>query len=1064
VKIKRYVLGGYVAWAALLIAVYYALSRLRIEAWGLISLSGVIAVLAGLRLNGPARKMPWFLLAVALACFAAGQLSFLIAEQRRVMLPFPSFADVLYLSCYPLVAIGLLGFIYWRTPDGDRRSLIDALTLTAGLGLLSWTFLIRPYVHNPALSGLQKGVAIAYPLGDVLMLALIARLLAPGSERTRCVQFLTLGAVACLVSDTVFGAIQLHGSFRNGSIVDLGWALFYSAWGAAALHPTMTRLTEPVPRQQVEVSPARLAVLMLASLIAPVVLIIAVPGDATPDVSVIAVFSAVLYLLVLTRLWDAAASHRRTLDRERVLRKASLSLVTAADVPQVAGAVTDAVEALIGGHSPGDTVLSVRINGVLHAVDRGAGPPRGGQFSQLAEAWLSLGTGTTPTLTPARRLPGQVRTARPGADWVLLCPLVLKDRPSGDAPIGLIAVFGQQRGLADLSATLEILAHQVALTLESAMLRQEAIRQRNEAYFRALVQDASDAIVIVADDGTVKYATPSTAAIFGDIAVEGEHLWDLVAEDNRDDFAHTFVRLRERARFGPRVVEREITRRDGRNVCIQARCSDLRAEPNVAGLVFTLRDVTAQHQLEEELKHQAFHDALTGLPNRLLFQDRIAQQLASVTRNGTIAGVLFVDLDDFKVVNDTKGHGVGDELLIAAAARLASLVRESDTAARLGGDEFALLVGDAQDTAAVEAAAERIVGAFAEPFALTTGFVTTTVTVGVATTQDSTDTGELLRHADLALYAAKAAGKRQWRRYQPVLGSGLIRRQEIQEALEDAVAKSAFSLAYQPIVALGTGRLAGFEALIRWPHSQWGMMQPGQFITLAEETGQIIAIGSWVLNRATADITRLRRAVVPPAVPEEAGSGAVPSTGDPAPSRRGLYVSVNVSARQFADAGFADTVRQVLAASGLEPGALMLELTETALLRCDERLQADLAELKTIGVKLAIDDFGTGYSSLSYLRDLPIDVVKMDKSFVEGIADSDQRLAVAEGIVQIARTLNLEVIAEGIETEEQRDLLGSMGCHYGQGYLLAMPMSASQAEELARRGFSPATPVPAPGP
>jgi diguanylate cyclase (GGDEF)-like protein len=488
----------------------------------------------------------------------------------------------------------------------------------------------------------------------------------------------------------------------------------------------------------------------------------------------------------------------------------------------------------------------------------------------------------------------------------------------------------------------------------------------------------------------------------------------------------------------------------------------------VAGLVFTLRDVTAQHKLEEELKHRAFHDALTGLPNRLLFQDRIAQRVGAAARDGSIAGVLFVDLDDFKVVNDTKGHSVGDELLVAVAARLSSLVRDSDTAARLGGDEFALLIGFAEDTAAVEAAAERIVGAFAEPFALAAGLITTSVTVGVATTEDSTDTEEMLRHADLALYAAKAAGKRQWRRYQPVLSAGLIRRREIQEALEEAVNRSAFSLVYQPIVALDTGELAGFEALIRWPHPEWGMMHPGQFITLAEETGQIIAIGAWVLGRATADIMRCRQAAEMPLPRSASGTAAPPAPrqgqlqGKRPGRRRNLYVSVNVSARQFADPGFADTVRQVLATSGLESQALMLELTETVLLRRDERLHADLEELKGIGVKLAIDDFGTGYSSLSYLRDLPMDVVKMDRSFVEGIADSDQRLALAEGIVQIARTLSLEVIAEGIETEVQRDLLSSMGCHYGQGYLLAMPMPARQAVELVRNGFPPAPLVPEP--
>jgi diguanylate cyclase (GGDEF)-like protein/PAS domain S-box-containing protein len=1057
VKSKRYVLVGYAAWIVLLIAAYYWLTAVRIGAWALISVSGVTAIMAGLALNRPARKAPWLWLAAGLSCFAAGQLSFLIAKQLQVVLPFPSFADVLYLSTYPLYAAGLLTFIYWRTPDSDRRSLIDALTLTAGLALLSWTYLIRPYVHNPELSELQKVVAIAYPLGDVLMLALLARLLAPGRVGNRSVQLLAAGTVACLASDAAFGAIQLHGTFHEGTIVDLGWAVFYSAWGAAALHPSMARLTEPVPPQQVEVSPGRLAVLMIASLIAPVVLLTALPGAAASDVSVIAVFSAVLYLLVLARFWDAATSHRRALNRERVVRRAGVSLVTAVDVTQVAATVQDAVGALLGGHSQGDALLAVRVDGALRAVTADTDSPQGHQPDLPAETLLPLMTATRPVLTALRELPEQARASLPGTDWMLLCPLMVKEKRSSEALIGLIAVFGDQRALADLSSTLEILAHQVALTVQSILLRKEVIRQRNEAYFRALVQDASDAIIIVTDDGTVRYATPSTATIFGDITVEGELLWELVAEGQRDELARIFMELREGARFGPRFVDQRITRRDGRGVHIQARCSDLRGEPTVDGLVFTLRDVTEQHKLEGQLRHRAFHDALTGLPNRVLFQDRIAQQLATAKRTGLVVGVLFVDLDDFKVVNDTMGHSVGDELLVAAAGRLGALVRDADTAARLGGDEFALLIGSVADTASVEAAAARVVRAFAEPFPLATGLVTSTVTVGVATSLDSTDTDELLRHADLALYAAKAAGKRQWRRYQPVLSAGLLRRRELQEALEVAVDTSAFTLVYQPIVDLGTGQLVGFEALVRWPHPEWGMMRPDQFITLAEETGQIIALGAWVLGRATADLARWRREVLGPAGPAgpgEARAGPAPPGGQPSRNQPDPYISVNVSARQFADPGFADSVRRGLGSSGLEASALMLELTETALLRQDERLHSDLAELKCIGVRLAIDDFGTGYSSLSYLRELPIDVVKVDKSFVDGIADSGQRLALAEGIVQIARTLRLEVIAEGIETEIQRDLLASMGCHYGQGYLLAMPMPSGQVEELLRRGFS----------
>jgi len=711
------------------------------------------------------------------------------------------------------------------------------------------------------------------------------------------------------------------------------------------------------------------------------------------------------------------------------VRRAGVSLVSAVTVDQAAAAVRSVTDALLGPHPQSEVLFAVRTDGMFRAVTAAsADPVPMGRLAELAGTWLPSVAGPLPLLAPVTRLPEPARDCVPGCDGMLLCPLTLENRPSGDPLIGVLAVFGEQRILADLSATMEILAHQVALAVERIMLRQEVIRQGNEAYFRTLVQDTSDVILIVDDDGRVRYATPSAATMFGGLPATGTWLWDLVADAERDEIARLFRRLQADPSLGTRYVDRRITRRDGVSVQVQVRSSDLRGDPTVAGLVLTLRDVTEQRQLEEKLKYQAFHDALTGLPNRLLFQDRISQQLAAVRRDGATAGVLFVDLDDFKVVNDTMGHGVGDELLAATAVRLASLIRESDTAARLGGDEFALLIGNVTDSAAVEAAAARVVQAFSEPFALASGAVLTTVTVGVATTQDSADTDELLRHADLALYAAKAAGKRQWRRYQPVLSAGLIRRRELQAALEEAVGRSAFTLSYQPIVALSSGELAGFEALVRWPHPQWGMMQPDQFIALAEETGQIVPLGSWVLGRAAADLARWRQ------------------------NSRGLYVSVNVSARQFSAPGFVDGVRRTLEASGLEPGTLMLELTESVLLRRDERMHADLNELKAIGVKLAIDDFGTGYSSLSYLRELPIDVLKMDKSFVDGIAVSEQRLALAEGIVQIARTLRLEVIAEGIESEIQRDMLVSMGCQFGQGYLLAMPMGANQAETLARIG------------
>ena len=296
------------------------------------------------------------------------------------------------------------------------------------------------------------------------------------------------------------------------------------------------------------------------------------------------------------------------------------------------------------------------------------------------------------------------------------------------------------------------------------------------------------------------------------------------------------------------------------------------------------------------------------------------------------------------------------------------------------------------------------------------------------------------------MYAAKGAGKRRWRRYHEALSSGMLRRREIVAALDVAVKASAFTLAYQPIVSMESGEIAGFEALIRWPHPRWGVMLPGQFIEIAEETGHIVPIGAWVLRQALADLVRWRSKL------------PAPAPGQPAPHLP--HVSVNVSARQFRDPGFVDSVKRALRASRLPPEALLLELTESILFTDNERSREELEELKEIGVRLAVDDFGTGYSSLSYLLDLPIDVLKIDKTFVTGIASSWRRYALVEGIIRLARTLQVEVIAEGIETPTERELLAEMGCEFGQGYLLSVPVNADQAEAMLRLGHGLARQLP----
>jgi diguanylate cyclase (GGDEF)-like protein/PAS domain S-box-containing protein len=818
-----------------------------------------------------------------------------------------------------------------------------------------------------------------------------------------------------------------------------------------------------------DATPGSVVAVMVALLIPPLYLVVrSLRAHDAAEVAV-AIPCGVLYLFMLSRLLDVTATNRRSLMRERTLRVASAALASAVSVDEVAAAVRAAAAELLPGIPPERAaILTVRDGDLLRAVDR---PGELAAYpSDPVGPWLKLAAGRIPKFVTV----AEIRAARsgdvPGAsapeaplavgyEGALVCPLALKDRPVGDPFIGLLLFFGDERALRGLATVLEILAGQATLAVERLELSAEVVRQRGEALFRTLVHDTSDVILIIGDDRRVRYATPSAGALFGDVTVEGAPLASLVAPGAGTDLDR-MLDLTLKPGIGDyrggaiRGYKLQIELRDGRVAVLEARWSDLRHDSTVGGIVLTLRDVTEQAGLAEELKHQAFHDALTGLPNRTLFAEKASAALATARAGGRTAGVLFVDLDDFKVVNDTMGHAVGDELLASVAERLAAAVRKTDTAARLGGDEFALLIDDAADPDAVDAFAERIVTAFAEPFPLQGAQLLVAASVGVATSEDSRDVDQLLRHADLALYAAKAAGKRRWRHYQPALASGMQRRREIQAALEDALKLEQFTLAYQPIVSLASGRIVGFESLLRWPHPEWGMMLPGEFIPIAEETGLIAPLGTWVLRQALSEMVRWRSGLGASPSGEPGAQGAPGEPGDAAePAEPDWpHVSVNVSARQFRDPGFVDSVRQALHASALPPSALLLELTESLLYGGNDQIRGELLELKKIGVRLAIDDFGTGYSSLSYLLELPIDVLKIDKSFVTGISSSWRQHALVEGIVRLARTLEVEVIAEGIEHRNELELLAAMGCQFGQGYLLSVPVDADAAAEMLYLG------------
>jgi diguanylate cyclase (GGDEF)-like protein len=425
--------------------------------------------------------------------------------------------------------------------------------------------------------------------------------------------------------------------------------------------------------------------------------------------------------------------------------------------------------------------------------------------------------------------------------------------------------------------------------------------------------------------------------------------------------------------------------------------------------------------LQEQLHHQAYHDPLTSLANRTLFTDQVREALSS--GEGEVA-VLFIDLDDFKTVNDSLGHSAGDELLISVASRLRACLRPEDVVARLGGDEFAVMVEDARDAEdAATVVARRIMEAFGMPLIVGVESVSVYVSVGIATSQARTTTAEeLIRDADVAMYKAKTSGKNRFQVFHPSMAAAVLERHGLKEELRLAIEREQLTLYFQPIVVLSSGELVAEEALVRWEHPRRGLVAPNEFLPLAEETGLILSVGQYVLEQAClqARTWQLERETNGLNGPEVA-------------------VHVNLSAVELRDRHLADRVRQTVARSGVDPRALVFEVTETLLLEDEAHVASTIGALRELGARFALDDFGTGYSSLSYLHTLPLDMLKIAKSFVDGLSRGGREASFVRMIIELARTLGVGVIAEGIETQDQASALISLGCDLGQGFYLGRP-------------------------
>jgi diguanylate cyclase (GGDEF)-like protein/PAS domain S-box-containing protein len=678
-------------------------------------------------------------------------------------------------------------------------------------------------------------------------------------------------------------------------------------------------------------------------------------------------------------------------------------------------AVGTAVAAVAGAH-PRALALSVAPVAVLHALVSGALRQR--RERTQADALYEV----------ASRIHGSVESAVVRAELVAAAQELLFAGTARIVPASEERAQGALRGELGEEWALEVcdratggawsagdrsrlqaLAAVAAGALENALLFEQV---------HAITSSLGEGVLALDDRGVVTFANPAAEELLG--WGRGELVGHEVAHavDPEGLVDAQWVHLPS-LRNGQTVRRDEqlVTRRDGTALDVALTASPVVREQQVVGAVVVLRDVRERKALQQQLVHQAFHDPLTGLPNRALFLDRLEHARARSVREGGTQAVLFVDVDRFKLVNDSLGHRMGDQVLQTVASRLVGVLRPSDTVARFGGDEFTVLLEQVNNAGEAGLIADRILRELRLPVYAGGRDVVVTVSIGIAVAEPGNAPGDLLAAADIAMYQAKAAGKNRYVLASADADEQALARLDLEMELRHGIAAGQLELHYQPVVSAQTGALYGLEALVRWRHPVLGLLPPGHFMDVAEESGLVLPLGAWVLEQACRDAVDWRRRH-----PDHP-----------------MVMAVNLSARQFQQPDLSEQVAEVLTTTGLEPHLLALEITETVVMEDTEATLTALRALKQLKVRLSIDDFGTGYSSLSYLKRFPVDTVKIDKSFVDGLDTGPVDREIVQAVIRLAGAVGMQTVAEGVETPAQQEQLRQLGCSMLQGYLLARP-------------------------
>lgn len=993
----------------------------------------LIALIIGIQRRDFQTFSPWHILAFGFGINVVADALWYYCTIYEIPVPYPSIIDGIYLSGYVIRSIALHAMNQARTRHQDLSGWIDSLIIGCGAGLLSWIFLMEPYADNTAMTFLERAVSIAYPFMNVLILAMVARMWISPGKRPPAYFLLSGGLGLWMIADTIYHKAILDGIYYSGHLLDAGWLLSSTLLATAALHPSMGQMVEKGPQIEIRLTWQRLTLLATMSLLSPATLVIQEMRDIPINVGVVAGGSALLYFLILIRMSGLMEQLGRAVAREQTLRNASATFVA---TPYREGIYAAAIKAI--ARLADDRIANINlIMGLPEQALQVACLQN--QQEIVHPAPVEIPKLPTPIMVQLSK--GLIRSygqheyqhlwhaleLDPNCQEILIVPVSVQQR--------LIAtlIIGVKRRLAsEVRGSIEALSAQIALALESLTLTENLHKQRSEARFRSLVQHGSDIISIVDAHGGIRYVSPAIERLLGydPDSMLGTNLAQRLIHPSNLDAIESFYEMLVDAPGKIFHTEIDMQHCDGPWLHFELIGSNLLHDPNVQGLLITARDISERKVFEQQLQHQAFHDALTGLPNRALIMNRLQHALIRAERHTPtdLLAVLFIDLDLFKVVNDSLGHEAGDNLLIAVANRLQKAVRPQDTVARFGGDEFMILLEDLGDEEAAKSVAERILDELRVTENINGYEIIVTASIGVAFNRGGANsTTDLLRYADAAMYQAKREGKGRYHIFDGRTSISLLERFELEQELRRALEQEEFRVHYQPIISLDDQRVIGMEALIRWQHPRLGMIAPAQFIHTAEETGLIVPIGLWVLEEACYQVQRWQKEL----------------KGYPL-----LELSVNLSAKQLQQSDLVAHIAQILKRTKLNPMSLKLEITESVAMNDAEGTLTRLQELKELGVKLAIDDFGTGYSSLSYLKRFPVDTLKIDRSFVSGLGQNAEDTAIVQAVVTMAHTVGLTVTAEGVESNEITDFLHGLGCDLAQGYHFAKPLSSNALEEL----------------